>query len=144
MINFKGFSKQKRFDCLAFGKYEIAYTACSLSNTLEKIQIISDSVEICATVATWERFLEKKFAAFFLVNDKLAVLHGNGVSLVDFMNMTIILVIDSTKYYPTFGCSYKEEFLFTSKYHIESITGNKQNCQLLLGQTQREAGDKNL
>ena len=36
MINFKGFSEQKRFDCLAFGKDGIAYTACSLNRTLEK------------------------------------------------------------------------------------------------------------
>ena len=44
------------------------------------------------------------------------MLHGNGVSLVHFMNMTIILVIDNTKYYLSFGCSYKEGFLFTSKH----------------------------
>ena len=50
MINFKGFSEQKRFDCLAFGKDGIAFTACSLNRTLEKIQITSDSVGICATV----------------------------------------------------------------------------------------------
>ena len=34
-INFKGFSEQKRFDCLTFSKDGIAYTACSLNRTLE-------------------------------------------------------------------------------------------------------------
>ena len=146
MINFKGFSEQKRFDCLASGKDGIAYTACSLNRTLEKTQITSDNVGICATVIkkitykdSWE-----KVCCIFLVNDKLAVLHGNGASLVDFINMTIILVIDNTKYYPTFGCSYKEGFCVLVNIIIESITGNQQNCQLLLGQTQREAGNKNL
>ena len=119
MINFKGFSEQKRFDCLAFGKDGVAYTACSLNSTLEKIRITSDSVEICATIIkkiTYEDSWEKVYC-IFLVNGKLTVLHGNGASLVDFMNMTIILVIDNTKFYPTFGCSYKEGFLFTSKHH---------------------------
>ena len=59
----------------------------------------------------------EKFYCIFLVNGKLVVLHGIGTALVDLMNMTIVLVIDNTKYYPTFGCSYKEGFLFTSKYH---------------------------
>ena len=48
MTNFRGFSEQKRFYCLAFGKDGIAYTACSLNSTLEKIIITSDSVRICA------------------------------------------------------------------------------------------------
>ena len=61
--------------------------------------------------------LLSKVYCIFLVNSKLAVLHGNAASIVDFMNMTIILAIDNTKYYPTFGCSYKEGFLFTSKHH---------------------------
>ena len=116
LINFKGFSKQKRSDCLAFGKDGIAYTARSLNGTLEKMRITSDSVGICATVIkeiTYENSREK----VFLGNDKLAALQGNRASLVDFMNMTIIEVIDNTKYYPTFGCSNKEGFLFTSKHH---------------------------
>ena len=49
MINLKGFSEQK-FDCLAFGKEGITYTACSLNRTLEKIRITSDSAGICATI----------------------------------------------------------------------------------------------
>ena len=86
------------------------YTACSLNRTLDKRRITSDSVGICATIIKkipYEDFLEK-LDCIFLVSDKLAVLHGNGASLVDFMNMIIILGIDNTKYYPTFGCSYKE------------------------------------
>ena len=47
----------------------------------------------------------------------LVVLHGNRASLVDFMNMVITLVIDNTKHYPTFSCSYEEGFLFISKHH---------------------------
>ena len=50
VINFKSFSEQKRFDCLAFGKDGIAYTICSLNRIWEKIQITSDSVGICDTV----------------------------------------------------------------------------------------------
>ena len=44
-------------------------------------------------------------------------LHRNGASLIDFITMTIVLVIDNTKYYPIFGCSHKEAFLSTSKHH---------------------------
>ena len=119
MINFKGFSEQKRFDCLAFGKDGIPYTACSLNRTLEKTRHTSVSVGICAAVIkkiTYEVSWEKVYC-IFSVNDKLAVSHGNGASLADFMNMTIILFIDNTKCYSTDSCLYKEVFLFTSKHH---------------------------
>ena len=79
MINFKGFSRQKRFDCLAFGKDGIAYTACSLNRALEKMRITSDSVGICATIIkkiTYEDSWERVYCTF-LANGKLAVLHGN-------------------------------------------------------------------
>ena len=74
LFNFKGFSEQKRSDCLAFGKDGIAYTAYSLKRTLEKIRITSDSAGICATVVkkiTYEDSWEKVYC-IFLVNDKLA------------------------------------------------------------------------
>ena len=118
-INFKGFSKENRFDCLAFGKGGITYTACSSNGTLEKKWITSNTVGICATVIKKVTYEEswKKVYCIFLVNDKVAILHGNGAWLVDFMNMISILVIDNTKYYPTFDCSYKEGFLFISKHH---------------------------
>ena len=73
---------------------------------------------------------------------KLTVLHGNGTSLVDFMSMTIILFIVNTKYYSILSCSYKEGA--SLNVIIKSINGNQQSCQLLLGQTQREASNKNL
>ena len=37
MINFKGVSEQKKFDCLAFSRDGRAYTACSLNRTFQKI-----------------------------------------------------------------------------------------------------------
>ena len=79
-----------------------------------------------------------------LVNDKLAVLHGNGASLVDFMNMTIILVIDNKNIMRLLVARIKQDFCFLVNIIIESITGNQQNCQLLLGQSLREAGNENL
>ena len=78
-----------------------------------------------------------------LVNDKLAVLHGNGASLVDFMNMTII-VIDNKNIMRLLVARIKQDFCFQVNIIIESITGNQQNCQLLLGQSLREAGNENL
>ena len=38
----------------------------------------------------------------------------------------------------------RKDFCLLVNIIIESITGNQQNCQRLLGQTQREAGNKNL
>ena len=67
MINFKGFTEQKRFDCLTFGKDGIAFTAFSLNRTLEKIRITRDSVGICATVTkkiTYEDFWQKVCCVF--------------------------------------------------------------------------------
>ena len=64
MINFKGFSKQKRFDCVAFGKDGIAYTACYSNRTLG----------ICATVImkiTYQDSWEKVYS-IFLVNNTLS------------------------------------------------------------------------
>ena len=57
------------------------------------------------------------------------------------MNMISILVIDNTKYYPTFDCSYKEGFLFISKYHhrinywkpkeLSTFTGSEREKQVI-------------
>ena len=58
--------------------------------------------------------------------------------LVDFIDMTTLLYYINTKYYLTFGCSYKEGFLFTSKYH------HRINYWKPTELTQREAGNKNV
>ena len=58
------------------------------------------------------------------------------------MSMTIILFIGNTKYNPILGCFYKEGAFLN--VIIKSINGNQQSWQLFLGQTQREASNKNL
>ena len=82
-----------------------------LNRTSGKIRITSDSAGTCATViqkTTYEHSWEKDYCIFF---------SKRWASLVDLMNMTIILVIDNTKYHPNFGFSHKERFLFASKHH---------------------------
>ena len=61
-----------------------------------------------------------------------------------FMNMTIISVIYNTNIIRILVVRIKKDFCLLVNIIIESFTGNRQNCQLLLGQTQREAGNKNL
>ena len=58
------------------------------------------------------------------------------------MSMTIILFIGNTKYNPILGCSYKEGAFLN--VIIKLINGSQKSWQLLLGQTQREASNKNL
>ena len=60
------------------------------------------------------------------------------------MSMAVILVIDIIKYYWLLIVRIKKDFCLHVNIIIESINGNQQNYQFLLGQTQREAGNKNL